>query len=250
MAGHSKFKNIMHRKSAQDAKRSKNFGKLIREIMVAIKTGTSDVEFNPRLRTAISSAKAANLPKDKIENAIKKASSSQDDTNFEEIRYEAYAPGGVALIIEALTDNRNRTASDVKSSISKHGGNIAEPGSVIYMFDKFGFIEYHDSSVSEGDMLDAAIEAGADECISDDGNHEIYCDPTNFNEVNDLMSQKVGDPSAACLHWKPKNLVIITDVEQAEKLLKLVEVLEDNDDVQSVSGNYQIDDSIADKIKV
>lgn len=250
MAGHSKFKNIMHRKSAQDAKRSKNFGKIIREIMVAIKTGTNDVEFNPRLRTAISSAKAANLPKDKIENAIKKASSSQDDTNFEEIRYEAYAPGGVALIIEAVTDNRNRTASDVKSSISKHGGNIAEPGSVIYMFDKVGFIEYNESEISESDMLDAAIESGADECISDDGNHEIYCDPTNFHEVNSIISKKVGDPSEARLYWKPKNIITITNVDQAEKLLKLVETLEDNDDVQSVNGNYQIDDSIADKIKI
>ncbi|MCH9754152.1 MAG: YebC/PmpR family DNA-binding transcriptional regulator [Alphaproteobacteria bacterium] len=250
MAGHSKFKNIQHRKSAQDAKRSKNFGKLIREIMVAIKTGTSDVDFNPRLRTAIASAKAANLPKDKIENAIKKASSSQDDTNFEEVRYEAYAPGGVALIIEALTDNRNRTASDVKSTISKQGGNIAEPGSVIYMFDKMGFMEYHDSKIPEAEMLDAAIEAGADDCVSVDDNHEIYCDPSSFHEVNDSLSKKVGEASSARLYWKAKNMVVITNLEQAEKLLKLIEAVEDNDDVQSVSGNYQIDDSIADKIKV
>lgn len=250
MAGHSKFKNIQHRKGAQDAKRSKNFGKLIREIMVAVKTGTPDVNFNPRLRTAIASAKAANLPKDKIENALKKASSSQDDQNFEEIRYEAYAPGGVALIIDALTDNRNRSASDIKTIVNKNGGNMAEVGSVIYMFDRVGLVEFHDSEISEDEMLDAAITAGADECITEEKSHEIYCNPDSFHEVSEFLRNKFGEPSVARLQWKPKNIVEIEDVEKAEKLLKLVDLLEDNDDVQSVSGNYEISDSIADKIKL
>jgi len=250
MAGHSQFKNIMHRKGAQDAKRSRHFSKLAREITVAAKTGNVDISFNPRLRTAIAAARAANMPKDKIENAIKKATSTGEDQNFEEVRYVAYAPGGAALIIDTLTDNRNRTASDVKTIISKSGGNPAEPGSVSYMFDRVGLIEYHDSKVSEEEMLELAIEAGADECVSNDGNHEIYCDPTSFNEVNEFMIKKIGAPSVAKLHWKPQNLIEIDDVEKAEKLLKLIDALEDNDDVQSVCGNYEISDTIADKIRI
>jgi YebC/PmpR family DNA-binding regulatory protein len=250
MAGHSQFKNIMHRKNAQDSKRSKHFSKLAREITVAAKTGNIDINFNPRLRTAISAARAANMPKDKIENAIKKATSSNDDTNFEEVRYEAYAPGGAALIIETLTDNRNRTASDVKTIISKHGGNPAEPGSVSYMFDRVGLTEYHDSKISEDEMLEIVIEAGADECVSNEGSHEIYCNPNRFNDVNEFMTNKLGAPNVAKLHWKPQNIIEIDDVEKAEKLLKLVEALEDNDDVQSVCGNYEISDRIADKIKI
>jgi len=250
MAGHSKFKNIMHRKGAQDAKKSKNFGKLIREIMVAVKSGNADIAFNPRLRTAIAAAKAVNLPKDRIDNAINKASSSHDDQNFEEIKYEAYAPGGVALIIEALTDNRNRTASDVKSTITKNGGAIAEPGSVIYMFDRTGLIEFHNSKITDEVMLEAAIEAGANECISEEGNHEIYCDPDALHQVNDFLSKKFGDSSSATMHWKPKNIVELTDIEKTEKLLKLIEALEEFDDVQSVCGNYQVSDSIVDKIKI
>jgi len=250
MAGHSQFKNIMHRKGAQDAKRSKHFSKLSREITVAVKTGGPDINFNPRLRTAITAARTANLPKDKIDNAIKKASSPTDDENFEEIRYEAYAQGGAALIIDALTDNRNRTASDVKTIISKNGGTPAEPGSVIYMFDRVGLIEFHDSNLSEEQMLEIAIEAGADECISDGNHHEIYCSPNKFNEVNEFITHKIGEPSVAKLYWKPQNITEINDVEKAEKLLKLIDALEDNDDVQAVCGNYEIADSIADKIKI
>ena len=250
MAGHSQFKNIMHRKGAQDAKRSKNFGKLIREITVAVKSGAPDINFNPRLRTAISAARAANLPKDKIDNAINKASSTHDDQNFDEVRYEAYTPGGTALIIDALTDNRNRTSSDVKALINKNGGNMAEPGSVIYMFDRVGLIEFHNSKISEEAMLEIAIEAGADECISENGNHEIYCDPNMLNEVNEFVTGKAGEPNITKLHWKPKNTVEVQDIERAEKLLKLIDALEDHDDIQSVCGNYEISDSIADKIKI
>jgi len=250
MAGHSQFKNIMHRKNAQDAKRSKHFSKLAREITVAAKTGNIDINFNPRLRTAIAAARAANMPKDKIENAIKKATSSTEDANFEEVRYEAYAPGGAALIIDTLTDNRNRTASDIKTIISKNGGSSAEPGSVSYMFDRVGLIEYHDSKISEDEMLEIAIEAGANECVFHDRNHEIYCDPNSFNEVNEFMTNKIGGPNVAKLYWKPKNMVELSDIEKAEKLLKLVEALEDNDDVQYVCGNYEISDTIADKIKI
>jgi YebC/PmpR family DNA-binding regulatory protein len=249
MAGHSKFKNIQHRKGAQDAKRAKQFTKLIREITTAVRQGQPDPNFNPRLRAGIATARAANLPKDRIEAAIKKGSSSHEGDNFTEIRYEGYAPGGVALIVETLTDNKNRTASDVKVCFSKNDGHLGEPGSVSFMFDRVGLIRFEREGLNEDSVLSEAIEAGADDCESEDDVHEITCAPDQFNEVRDHLAKKFGDPDLARLSWKPKNIVEVTDVEIAETLLKLVDALEDNDDVQYVCGNYVIADSIADKIK-
>ena len=249
MAGHSQFKNIMHRKGAQDAKKAKQFTKLTREITTAVRSGQPDPNFNPRLRAAIATARTANLPKDRIEAAIKKGSSAHEGDNFDEIRYEGYAPGGVALIVETLSDNKNRTASDVKSCFSKNGGHAAEPGSVSYMFDRIGLIRFERAGLDEEAMLEAAIEAGADECISEDGIHEITCVPDHFNEVRDHLAKKFGDPDLARLSWKPKNFIEVTDIEIAETLLKLIDTLEDNDDVQYVCGNYLIADEIASKIK-
>lgn len=240
MAGHSQFKNIMHRKGAQDAKRAKQFTKLVREIVVAVKSGGPDPEFNAKLRTAISTAKAANLPKDRIENAIKKGSSAGDTENFEEIRYECYASGGVALIIDALTDNRNRTSSDIKAILNKYGATMAEPGSVLYMFDRVGFLEFHDEKLTSEQVFEIAIEAGAEDCESDSGIHSIYCKPDDFNDVKEFLCKKLGDPTEAKLFWKPKNVIYIKDAEQAEKLMKFIDLLEDNDDVQYVCGNYVI----------
>ncbi|MFN7037972.1 MAG: YebC/PmpR family DNA-binding transcriptional regulator [Alphaproteobacteria bacterium] len=248
MAGHSKFKNIMHRKGAQDKKRAKVFTKLIREIYTAARTGQADPNFNPRLRLAISNARALNLPKDKIDNAVKKGSSPTTGENYEEIRYEGYAPGGIALIVEALTDNRNRTASDVRSSFTKLGGNLGETGSVNFMFDRIGLIEYNKDIASDEEIFEAALEAGADNCESDDLNHQITCNPDNFNEIREALANKFGEPENSQLSWKAQNFISIDDLDQAIKLMKLIELLEDSDDVQNVYGNYLIPDEIAEKI--
>lgn len=248
MAGHSKFKNIMHRKGAQDAKRAKKFTKLIREITTAARLGKPDPYFNPRLRAAISTAKVENLPKDKIDNAIKKGATPQDGENFEEIKYECYAFDGTALIIDALTDNRNRTASTVKSIMTKAGATPAEPGSALFMFDNMGYIFYNRNDITEDQMLELALEAGADECESDKNYHIIYTSLENFNDARDYLENKIGTPDEAKLTWKPKEVIHINNKETAEKLLKLVNNLEDNDDVQQVSVNYEIADDIMEKL--
>lgn len=250
MAGHSQFKNIMHRKGAQDAKRAKHFTKLIREITTSVKTGQPDPAFNPRLRAAIATARAANLPKDRIEAAIKKASSGGEGDNFDEMRYEGFAPGGVALIVECLSDNRNRTAADVKTCFNKGGGHAGEPGSVSFMFDRIGLIQFEREGLDVDAVMAEAIEAGADDCISEDSMHEITCAPENFNTVRDHIAKKFGDPDLARLSWKAKNMVEVIDVEAAEKLIKLVDALEDSDDVQYVCGNYIIPDDVAGKMKL
>ncbi len=250
MAGHSQFKNIMHRKGAQDAKKAKQFTKLIREITTSVRSGQKDPNFNPRLRAAIANARTANLPKDRIETAIKKGSSTHEGDNFDEIRYEGYAPGGVALIVETLSDNKNRTASDIKSCFSKNDGHIAEPGSVSYMFDRIGLVIFERANLDTEVMLETVIEAGADECTSENSTHEIICAPDHFNKVRDHLAKKFGDPVLARLSWKPKNFIEVTEVEVAESLLKLIDMLEDNDDVQYVCGNYLIVDEIANKIKI
>lgn len=240
----------MHRKGAQDAKRAKQFTKLIREITTAVRSGQPDPAFNPRLRAAIATARAANLPKDRIEAAIKKGSSSQEGDNFDEMRYEGFAPGGVALIVECLSDNKNRTAADVKICFNKSGGHAGEPGSVSFMFDRVGLIQFEREGLDADAVLSEAIEAGADDCISEDSTHEITCAPENFNTVRDHIAKKFGDPDLARLSWKPQNLVEVTDIEAAEKLLKLVDALEDNDDVQYVCGNFVISDDVASKLKM
>ena len=237
MAGHSKFKNIQHRKNAQDSKRAKRFTKLIREIVVATKTGQPDPDFNPRLRSAIASAKTLNVPKDKILNAIKKGSSSSDGDNYEEIRYEGYAPCGIAIVIDALTDNRNRTASEIRAAFSKNGGNLGETGCVSFMFDHLGYLEYASDVASPEEMLEAAIEAGADDCQSDEELHQIFCQVQEFNVVRDHLLSKFGDANESRLIWRAKDTTEIDDDEMIEKINKLIDVIEDNDDVQYVYSN-------------
>jgi YebC/PmpR family DNA-binding regulatory protein len=246
MAGHSQFKNIMHRKGRQDAQKSKLFGKLAREITVAAKLGAPDPAMNPRLRAAVIAARQENMPKDNIERAIKKAIGGESE-NYDEIRYEGYGPGGVAIIVEALTDNRNRAASDIRSYFTKSGGNLGETGSVAFMFDRVGAIEYDRSVASDDAMLDAAIEAGADDVISNESGHEIYVSPENLREVARAMEAKFGEPRKAALTWKPQNMVAVDD-ETGEKLLKLMDMLNEHDDVQNVFANFEISDALMAKI--
>jgi YebC/PmpR family DNA-binding regulatory protein len=246
MAGHSQFKNIMHRKGRQDAMKSKLFGKLAREITVSAKLGTPDPNMNPRLRAAVVAARAENMPKDNIERAIKKALGGEGD-NYDEIRYEGYGPGGVAVIVEALTDNRNRAASDIRSFFTKSGGNLGETGSVSFMFDRVGIIEYDASAASDDAMLDAAIEAGADDVISSENGHEIYASPENLREVAKTLEARFGEPRKAALTWKPQNTVAVDD-ETGEKLLKLMDLLNDHDDVQNVFANFEISDALVAKL--
>ncbi|EKS37151.1 MAG: YebC/PmpR family DNA-binding regulatory protein [Afipia broomeae] len=246
MAGHSQFKNIMHRKGKQDAMRSKMFGKLAREITVAAKLGTPDPAMNPRLRLAITAARAENVPKDNIERAIKKAIGN-DGENYDEMRYEGYGPGGVAVIVEALTDNRNRAASDIRSYFTKSGGNLGETGSVSFMFDRVGVIEYDAKVASDDAMLEAAIEAGADDVASSEDGHEVYASPETFREVAKGLEAKFGEARKAALIWKPQNTIAVDD-ETGEKLFKLLDLLNEHDDVQNVYANFEVSDALAAKM--
>ena len=246
MAGHSQFKNIMHRKGRQDAQKSKLFGKLAREITVSAKLGTPDPAMNPRLRAAVVAARQENMPKDNIERAIKKAMGGEGD-NYDEIRYEGYGPGGVAIIIEALTDNRNRAASDIRSYFTKAGGNLGETGSVSFMFDRTGIIEYDAGAASDDAMLDAAIEAGADDVVSSESGHEIYASQESFREVARALEAKFGEPRKAALTWKPQNTVSVDD-ETGERLLKLMDMLNEHDDVQNVFANFEVSDALVAKM--
>ncbi|SFH87140.1 YebC/PmpR family DNA-binding transcriptional regulator [Bradyrhizobium sp. Gha] len=246
MAGHSQFKNIMHRKGRQDAQKSKLFGKLAREITVAAKLGTPDPNMNPRLRAAIIAARQENMPKDNIERAVKKALGNEGE-NYDEIRYEGYGPGGVAVIVEALTDNRNRAASDIRSFFTKSGGNLGETGSVSFMFDRTGIIEYDRSVADDDSVLDAAIEAGADDVVSSEGGHEIYASTEGYRDVAKALEAKFGEPRKAALIWKPQNTVAVDD-ETGEKLLKLMDLLNEHDDVQNVYANFEVSDTLVAKM--
>ena len=250
MAGHSQFANIKHRKNAQDNKRSKLFTKLQREITVAARTGQPDPDFNARLRSAIIEAKSNNMPKDRIDGAIKKVINGNDGENFEEIRYEGYANGGIAMIVEALTDNRNRTAGEVRSIFSKMGGALGETGSVGFLFDHVGVIQFKGDIALEDDVLETAIECGAIDVESTKEIHIIFCKVVDFSDVRDSLIEKYGDPISAKLDWRAKDLIEIGDVEQAEKLLKLIDSLEDLDDVQSVTGNYSFSEKVLDSIEI
>jgi len=247
MAGHSKFANIKHRKGAQDAKRAKLFTKITREIMVAAGAGQSDPDFNPRLRGALIVARKAGVPKDRIETAIKKGAGEIEGEKYEEMRYEGYGPGGIAIIVDALTDNRNRTASDIRSAFSKQGGNLGETGSVSFMFEQVGLVEYPSGVASADDMFEMAAEAGADNVESDEEWHVVTCETTSLSEVRDMLTEKYGDPETARMAWKAKDPAEL-DLEKAEKIVKLIDVLEDNDDVQYVEGNFTIPDAIAEKL--
>lgn len=246
MAGHSQFKNIMHRKGRVDAVRSKMFGKLAREITVAAKLGMPDPNMNPRLRSAILAARAENVPKDNIERAIKKAQGGEGD-NYEDIRYEGYGPGGAAIIVEAMTDNRNRTASDVRSVFTKAGGNLAETGAVSFMFDRVGIVEFNASVADADAMLEAAIEAGAEDVQSDEDGHAVYCEQGALAEVSKALESRFGEPRKSALVWKAQTDVAVDD-ETGEKLVRLVEMLEDQDDVQHVYGNFGLSDALVAKM--
>jgi len=246
MAGHSKWANIQHRKGRQDAKRSKIFSKLSKEITVAAKMGAPDPDFNPRLRLAIQAAKAQSMPKDNIDRAVKK-STDADEASFEEIRYEGFGPNGVGVIVEALTDNRNRAAGDIRSIFAKNGGNMVETGSVSFMFDLVGQIEYAARVASEDEMLEAAIEAGAEDVRSSDEAHEIYSAFDQLAEVAGNLEKKFGEAVSAKPFWKPQN-TIETAGEKVEKLLKLLEALDDCDDVQNVYANYDISDEEMERV--
>ena len=246
MAGHSQFKNIMHRKGRVDAVRSKVFGKLAREITVAAKLGTPDPAMNARLRAAVLAARAENMPKDNIERAIKKAAGA-DGENYEEIRYEGYGPGGAALIVEAQTDNRNRTASDVRSAFTKSGGSLAETGAVAFMFDRVGIIAFPAAVADADTMLEAAIEAGADDVRSDAEGHEVTCAQDSFGEVSKALEARFGEPTRTALVWKAQNTIEVDD-ETGEKLVRLVEVIEDQDDVQNVYVNFALSEALMAKL--
>ena len=243
MAGHSQFKNIMHRKGAQDKKRAKLFAKLAREIEVAARMGMPDPDQNPRLRSAVAAARGANMPKDRIERAISKAAGGDDGAVYEKIRYEGYGPHGVALIVDALTDNRNRTASEVRSAFSKFGGNLGETNSVAFMFDRVGQILYGAAAADADTMFEAALEAGAQDVSSSDNGHEISCDPEDFGQVVETLEATFGAPESASLTWQPQTTVDV-NVEAAQSLVKLIDALEDGDDVQNVSANFEMSDDV------
>ena len=241
MAGHSQFKNIMHRKGRQDAVRARAFTKLLREILVAAKTGLPDPAANPRLRSAIQAARAANVPKDNIERAIKKATGGQGES-YDEVRYEGYGPGGVALIVEVLTDNRNRTASEVRAAFTRHGGALGETNSVSFQFERVGQIRYPAEVADAEAMLEAAIEAGATDCDSGEAGHEITCAPDDLSAVRDALEARFGAPEQAHLGWVPQATVPVDD-DKAETLFKLIDQLDSNDDVQRVIGNFEVSDA-------
>jgi len=247
MAGHSQFKNIMHRKGAQDKKRAKVFSKIIRELTVAAKDG-DDASTNPRLRLAISNARAANMPKDTMDRAIKRGAGDEDGTVYEEVRYEGYGPSGVAIIVDALTDNRNRTAAEVRAAFTRFNGNLGETNSVSFMFDRVGMIQYAADVASNDAMFEAALEAGAENVESTVEGHEIVCKPDDFAAVRETLIAKLGEPLSASLAWKPNTMTEIVEQKPAETLMKLIDTLEDNDDVQSISANYDISETILEKI--
>ena len=246
MAGHSKFKNIQHRKGAQDKKRAKIFARLTKEVMVAAKMGMPDPDANPRLRTAILAARAQNMPKDNIERAIKK-SADDADTNYDEVRYEGFGPAGIGIIVETLTDNRNRTAGDVRSTFSKNGGNLGETGSVSFMFDKVGAIEF-DADVADAEaVFEAAIEAGADDVDSSGDGHEIISAADELHAVMTTLQGALGEPRGATIVWRAQNDIAV-EGEAAEKVLKLIDALDDVDDVQNVYANFDISEDLLEQL--
>ncbi|TAN01931.1 MAG: YebC/PmpR family DNA-binding transcriptional regulator [Rhizobiaceae bacterium] len=245
MAGHSQFKNIMHRKGRQDAVKSKMFSKLAREITVAAKLGTPDPDMNPRLRLAVQAARAQSMPKDNIQRAINKAAGG-DGENYEEVRYEGYGPGGIALIVEALTDNRNRTASNVRAAFTKAGGALGETNSVSFMWDRAGEIVYP-ASLDADKVMEAAIEAGAEDVQSDEEGHTIFCAFADIGDVSKALEGALGEAESVKTIWKPQNSVPV-DEERAQSILRLITTLDDDDDVQNVYANFEVDDATMAKL--
>jgi YebC/PmpR family DNA-binding regulatory protein len=249
MAGHSQFKNIMYRKGAQDKKRAKIFTKLIRELTTAARSGLADPVANPRLRAAVLAARAANMPKDTVERAIKRGAGGEGQENYEEVRYEGYGPGGVAVIVEALTDNRNRSASEVRAAFAKSGGNLGESNSVSFIFDRVGEIVYPGSTATPDRMFEAAADAGAENVESGADGHHVFCVPEELNTVRDALEKVFGSASSAKLVWKPKSVTAV-EGETAESLLRLLETLEDNDDVQNVYANFDMSEEAMARLNV
>lgn len=247
MAGHSHFKNVMRRKGAQDAKKAKVLTKVQREIISACKTGAADPASNPRLRAAVQWAREENMPRDRIEAAIKRGSGNVDTDNYEPVRYEGYGAGGVAVIVQGLTDNRNRTAAELRSIFTKYSGNMGETGSVSFMFDNVGLIHYPASAADEEKMLELAIEAGADDCQSDESGHNIICAVDQFGAVRDALEKALKASGTAKLTWQPKTTTPVSE-EQAQQLLKMMDTLEDNDDVQEVFSNVEIPEALLQKL--
>ncbi|HUN45690.1 MAG TPA: YebC/PmpR family DNA-binding transcriptional regulator [Stellaceae bacterium] len=243
MAGHSQFKNIMYRKGAQDKKRAKIFTKIIRELTTAARTGLPDPNSNPRLRAAITAAKQANMPKDTVDRAIRRGAGEEGGENYDEVRYEGYGPGGIAIIAEALTDNRNRTASDIRAAFTKAGGNLGESNSVSFLFDRMGEVVYPAAAAAADPMFEAAAEAGADNVESDAESHTVTCAPDDFNAVRDGLEKRFGPAQSAKLVWRPKTVTPVSG-EAADSLLKLLETLEDSDDVQNVYANFEMADDV------
>ena len=247
MAGHSQFKNIMHRKGAQDKRRAKIFAKIQREITVSAKSGGGDPSANPRLRAALIAARGANMPNDMIKRTIDKATGAGSADNYAEVRYEGYGPGGVAVIVDALTDNRNRTATEVRTAFSKNGGNLGETNSVSFMFDRIGQIFYPSARGSPDAMLEAAIEAGAQDCVSSDDGHEILAAMDDFSAVRDALEKTFGEAERAGLVWKP-NVMAPVGQDDAQGVMDLIEALEDDDDVQTVTTNFEVSDEVMRKL--
>ena len=243
MAGHSQFKNIMYRKGAQDARRSRLFTKIGREIEVAAKLGSPDPDSNPRLRAAVQAARAANMPRDRIERATRRGAGGSGGAVYEEVRYEGYGPAGVAVIVEALTDNRNRTAADVRAAFSRHGGSLGETGSVSFLFDRAGLVRFSRAAAGSEEIFVAAVEAGADDMDSDDDGHDVLTAPEDLHAVREALERAVGEPQAARLVWRPQTLVPV-GAEPAAALFRLLEALDDHDDVQHVSANYDVSDEV------
>jgi YebC/PmpR family DNA-binding regulatory protein len=247
MAGHSQFKNIMHRKGAQDARRARQFARVIREITVAARSGLPDPAANPRLRAAVAAAREVNMPRDTIERAVRKAAGGGQGDDYAEVRYEGYGPAGVALIVEALTDNRNRTASDIRSAFAKYGGALGETNSVSFLFSRLGVVRYPAAAASEDDMLEAAIEAGADNVESGPDGHEVTTSVEDFFAVRDALEARFGAPEAAKLDWRPATTVTL-DEEKAAALMKLLDAIDDSEDVQNVYANYDIPEAVLQKL--
>ncbi len=247
MAGHSQFKNIMHRKGAQDKKRAKIFTKILREVFVAVKEKGPDAMSNPKLRAALINARGSNMPKDNIDRAIQKAIGSGDGADYVEMRYEGFAPGGVSVIVECLTDNRNRTAPEVRSIFSKAAGSMGDQGSVSFMFDRLGYLSFPIGKISEDEMFEAAVEAGADN-VEKNEEYEVFSSVEDFATVRDALMAKFGDPSSGKLIWQPKSGHVVPDLETAQKFMKFIDTMEDNDDVQNVWHNAEISEDILEKL--
>ena len=247
MAGHSQFKNIMHRKGAQDARRARQFARLIREITVSARQGLPDPASNPRLRAAVTAARQANMPKDTVDRAIKKAAGAGAGDDYVEVRYEGYGPAGVAVIVEALTDNRNRTASDVRSAFAKYGGALGETNSVSFLFARLGVIRYPAAAADPDAMLEAAIEAGAENVESDAEGHEVTCAVEDFFAVRDTLEARFGEPESARLEWRPTTTVAL-DEDRAAALLKLLDALDESEDVQNVWANFEVAEGVMERL--